>query len=268
MANFCNNHKYNYIYKTVNLCNNKSYVGFHATNKEYDDYFGSGVTLKRAIEKYGSENFLTGIIEHINPVEWKEREKYWIKEMKSHVTLGGYNLTWGGDGTLGLKMSDSSKQKISNVAKNRTIDHINNIKKSRLVNRELTNTHISESLKGRKLMGNALTNARTTFLGKTHTKETKEKIGLIHKGKILSDDTKNKIRNANIGKIVTDQTRENLSIALKGKTRSAEAKINYRNSKLGKKRSSQICPYCQKIIANGNFQRWHGENCKHNITKI
>lgn len=72
------NHKYYYIYKIVNLVNKKCYVGFHATNKEYnqDNYFGSSKTLDNAIAKYHSENFIMGIIEYINVDEWKEKEKY------------------------------------------------------------------------------------------------------------------------------------------------------------------------------------------------
>jgi len=85
---------------TKNMLNGKKYVGFHASNSEYekDEYRGSGILLKKKIKEYGEDNFITGIIEYIIFDEWKEKEKYWIKEMKSHVSENGYNLTLGGDG--------------------------------------------------------------------------------------------------------------------------------------------------------------------------
>ena len=57
--------KYFYLYKTTNLINNKFYIGVHASHKEHDlNYFGSGVAINRAIEKYGIENFKNEIISY------------------------------------------------------------------------------------------------------------------------------------------------------------------------------------------------------------
>jgi group I intron endonuclease len=122
MANFKQpNYQYYYIYRIANLVNKKCYVGFHATNKEYDkdNYFGSGVLIAKAIKKYGNQNFIKGIIEYINVEEWKEKESFWIKEMKSHVSEWGYNQTWGGEGSLGLIMSEESREKSRKSAKNK-----------------------------------------------------------------------------------------------------------------------------------------------------
>ena len=54
--------KYYIVYKTTNLVNNMYYVGCHQTDNLNDGYIGSGKYLKRAIKKYGIENFKFDIL--------------------------------------------------------------------------------------------------------------------------------------------------------------------------------------------------------------
>lgn len=54
-----------YFYRTNNLINNKFYYGSGA----YKDYYGSGKILKRAISKYGKENFEVKILKYFNTRE-------------------------------------------------------------------------------------------------------------------------------------------------------------------------------------------------------
>jgi group I intron endonuclease len=84
------------IYEIKNKVNGKSYIGQHSSN-ELGSYWGSGKLIKKAIEKYGVENFERIIIEKCsNKDELNEREIYWIKEKDS--INSGYNLTEGGTG--------------------------------------------------------------------------------------------------------------------------------------------------------------------------
>lgn len=53
-----------YIYKITNMINNKTYIGRsnHSSLKRDKNYYGSGPYIKRAIMKYGKENFRKDII--------------------------------------------------------------------------------------------------------------------------------------------------------------------------------------------------------------
>lgn len=84
------------IYEIKNKINGKSYIGQHSSD-ELETYWGSGKLIRKAIEKYGIENFERTILERCsNKNELNEREKYWIKEKDS--IKNGYNLTKGGTG--------------------------------------------------------------------------------------------------------------------------------------------------------------------------
>ena len=55
--------KYYYIYKITNIITNKYYVGMHTSTSLDDNYFGSGLVIKRSIAKYGKKNHKKEIIE-------------------------------------------------------------------------------------------------------------------------------------------------------------------------------------------------------------
>lgn len=119
---------YNYCYKITNILNNKIYIGVHRTDNINDNYMGSGKLIKRAISKYGIENFKKVIIKFFDT--YKEALEY----EKSIVTLqfieeeSTYNLKEGGFG--GCRWSKQHLTKMSSNMKNKWED--NNFKNKML----------------------------------------------------------------------------------------------------------------------------------------
>jgi len=95
------------IYKTTNHINDKFYIGQHNGNNPL--YLGSGKVLKRAIKKYGKENFTRETLEECSSDIINEREEYWID--KTHAVELGYNQTWCARG--GSLRTKTIKKKIS-----------------------------------------------------------------------------------------------------------------------------------------------------------
>ena len=116
------------IYKITNLINKKFYIGKDTSSDS--NYFGSGLLIKRAIEKYGLKNFQKEIIDETdNYEELSLKEKYWINHFNSTNLKTGYNISIGGDGgdTLSNHPNlDLIKEKISNgsIVKGKTYEEV------------------------------------------------------------------------------------------------------------------------------------------------
>ena len=152
------------IYKTTNLINGKFYIGQDSKNNP--NYFGSGLLLNRAIEKYGIENFKKETLEVCkNKKHLNERERYWIEETEAKEI--GYNIADGGHG--GNTYTEETKQRVSKL---------------------LTNRYVSEeTIQKRKA-----TRAKNPEKYKL-TEKRKKLIGDQHRGKTLSEEHKQAISN-------------------------------------------------------------------------
>lgn len=89
--------KFYIIYKTINLINNKIYIGMHETYDLNDGYMGSGKAIELAFRKYGKKNFNREILFFCKTREemrQKERElvteEFINRENTYNLTLGGY----------------------------------------------------------------------------------------------------------------------------------------------------------------------------------
>ena len=90
---------YGYIYLTINLINNKKYIGQHKANEFTSKYKGSGKILIKAFKKYGIENFSVELLQECNSRdELNEAEKYWISKYNATADDNFYNVSEGGEG--------------------------------------------------------------------------------------------------------------------------------------------------------------------------
>lgn len=90
---------YGYIYKTTNLLNGKVYIG-KKKSRFNPKYYGSGIILKRAINKEGSNNFKLEVICYgLTKKQISELEKQYIAKYRYILGKNNvYNISDGGDG--------------------------------------------------------------------------------------------------------------------------------------------------------------------------
>lgn len=114
------------IYKVENLVNGKVYIGQSIAiekrwNKHYNAPFNPNtenynIPFYRAIRKYGLNNFNFSVLEQCKRSDLDNREKYWINFFHSNNSEYGYNLTDGGQGSLG-HFNKLDKIKVNEIQK-------------------------------------------------------------------------------------------------------------------------------------------------------
>ena len=108
------------VYLITNKINGKQYIGATITklNERWNRHVcdslkeRDGQSLHSAIRKYGKENFTIEVLEE-HPDEnhvFNVLESKYITQYKTHGSQGGYNMTNGGDGWLGMKHSEETKE--------------------------------------------------------------------------------------------------------------------------------------------------------------
>lgn len=117
---------YYLMYVTVNKINKRFYIGVHSTNKVNDGYLGSGWLLKKAIRKYGKQQFVRCILRFFENAElmYEEEGKIVDEDFFKKYKRMTYNRELGGRGGHRIwtkksrdKMSKSQKNRFANGAK-------------------------------------------------------------------------------------------------------------------------------------------------------
>ena len=162
--------KYHYLYKTTNLVNGRYYFGMHSTNDLNDGYVGSGTLLRRAILKYGVENFEKEIIAFCSSRdELAEQEHELIESYLGKQDC--MNLKPGGRGGFCNESHAKKFHAAGGVATNRKRGQIH-------IHRLKTEPEYAEMWHRRLRESNT-----KPFLGKKHSEETKKRMSEAHKGR-------------------------------------------------------------------------------------
>lgn len=158
------------IYYIINNINNKTYIGQHKTNNLNDSYMGSGHLIRKAVEKYGSQNF-TKIILAVAQIKQiiDILEKFYIKFYKEQGKCE-YNIAEGGLGGF-ISEEANEKNRLAHLGKKQTSE--SNLKRSKKLMGHISYFRTEEWRK----------NHSKNMKGRKHTEETKRKMSEVKKGK-------------------------------------------------------------------------------------
>lgn len=230
------------LYK-LTFPNGKSYIGItkHSIEHRIKIHIrasrgGKKLAIYNAIRKYGEDSFKIQVLAMDNPDNLPMLE---INAIKKHGTfgVGGYNLTAGGEGTLGrsFTVSEETKAKISKTTKGRIGKPLSNETKKKL---------------------------RDANIDKKASEAIKKKISIAlmgkQKGKITSEETKAKISTSLSGRKLTEKQKYNLAKSREGKITGMAGKLHSEETK-------------QKISINRIRKRsdyQHSDETKRKISEV
>lgn len=245
--------KHNTFYKITNLINGKYYFGIHSTDRLNDSYFGGGIKLRDAINKYGKENFVKEIIaDYPTRKEASDHERLIVtKELVESDQC--YNIRTGGDNEVTI--SRESAQKISKA---------------------LTGKKQPKELVDKRVESRKKTQAKKTpeersapYIGvrrkQPRSAEYCKAISLRQTGKKMSDETKQKMKDY-YEEFGYNMTGKHHSEATKKKMRETKADkegtvkyqifgIVYRSASLAAFELN-IKPFQVRFRANSELEKW------------
>lgn len=150
---------YGFVYITTNSVNGKQYIGQRTyQSPRWQEYLGSGKALRRAITRYGKENFVRDILfEAFTKEGLDDAEKRIIDQFDAVASRNFYNLVPGGHGCSmgfsGKKHSQETREKMRKAATGHPVSH-------------KTRNAVAET--GRKNIHAALAAYRLKYEGKPH----------------------------------------------------------------------------------------------------
>lgn len=205
------------VYMHTNKLNNKVYVGITSGEPEKRWKNGNGYPKKqqpvfyRAIKKYGWDNFEHIVfIKDVSKAEAVKIEISLIALYKTNCNKYkqpsyGYNMTDGGEGSVGRPISDEAKRKLSDQMKGRFVGDKN------------------------------------PFYGKAHTDDARQKMSKKHRGRTapnkgipMSDEQKIKISMTLQVNTISEYTRQRVSETHLGVPRTDITKQRISESRKGK----------------------------------
>ena len=224
---------------------NKVYIGITKSKKPENRWGASGKGYStqrlfwRAIQKYGWNNFKHIILlDNLTKEVAIECEKALISKYNTNNASFGYNLTDGGEGISGYKLTEEQRSAMRERMKGHLVSE---------ETRRKIGAANSIALKGKKLSPELCKqiSERNKGVSHPHTKEQDRlqserlKGNKLHLGYKATNEQRQRMSDAHKGKPLTQAQLDNLHKihqSNKGKPRSEETKEKIRQARLGKKR--------------------------------
>lgn len=191
--------KYYLIYKITNLINNKIYIGQHVTYNINDDYMGSGIYLKHAIEKHGIENFKKEILFECNNQEELDKKEAELVNEEFVKRKDTYNLNLGGSSWYYVNKSGKAESIAHwKLAKIKFLELLENEDYRKEYSHKLSmglKKAYQDPNKFKRKKNGEFKGENAAFYGRKHSQITKDKIRIAHKGLIAGEN------NPNYGKV-------------------------------------------------------------------
>lgn len=181
------NTMYGFIYKTICLVNNKIYIGQRViVNQRTLDshYLGSGSYFKRAVEKYGKENFKRTILCLVdNQRSLDKMEEFFIRKYDSTNHRIGYNILPG----TSYRFASGAPMKNPEIAK-RVTDKLRGRKGAKRSEESKKNMRVAakKSWENADSRRQNISNIMKTYM----ENGGREHLSLVKRGKVFTDEHK------------------------------------------------------------------------------
>lgn len=210
----------------------KAYIGITARTAErrfaeHKKSAASGrkLAVNSALLKYGAESVQ---IETLVVASWDYLVALEQRAIAAFGTKGdgGYNMTVGGEGVVGLTVSDETREKLRTAQTGKKLS-------------DETRSKMRESSRARVITDDLREKFRLANLGKKNRPESIEKTRLANIGKKLQPHQIEQLRARSTGRIKTAAELEKLSAANAGRVMTEEHKANLRRSATGRVMSKE-----------------------------
>lgn len=189
------------IYRIVCLTTGKLYIGsainLAKRKREHLHYLRNNahhsITLQRAWDKHGEENFAFEVIELVLPAFLLEREQHYLDTLKPFGE-NGYNINAVAGSRMGMRHTVETREKLRQANLGKTYG-------------EETRRKHSVSSSGRTHRPEAREKLRQANLGQKRSAEARESMRQAQLGRKQSETTIEKRRLAQMGRIHTPEAR-------------------------------------------------------------
>jgi len=191
-----------FIYLTTCLVTDKIYIGKHEfSDNKYNNatYLGSGKYFKRALRKYGRNNFKRKILKLCYSInQLNGYETYFIIKFNALDKEIGYNISKGGkgfrSGELNPCYGDGTKNPFYGRRHTEETKKMISEKNKRPSKLKGTKMSLESRMKMSETAKKRLSDPRNNpMYGKKHSEKSKRKNKLSHSGKFHTEETKLKM---------------------------------------------------------------------------